>query len=33
MTSGDETWPLRLAMTKAAVRARNTITAFHRPEA
>ena len=28
MRSGDETWPLRLPMTKAAVRALDTITAF-----
>ncbi|NDD65172.1 MAG: PhoPQ-activated pathogenicity, partial [Acidobacteria bacterium] len=28
MKTGDETWPLRLPMTKAAVRALDTITAF-----
>jgi PhoPQ-activated pathogenicity-related protein len=28
MKSGDETWPLRLPMTKAAVRAMDTITSF-----
>ena len=28
MKTGDETWPLRMAMTKASVRAMDTVTAF-----